>query len=116
MKSDDELVSPQDDLTETCDQLVKEESKNEHAVTTKAPVSPPASSNILNEPVSPHEYYQLQHRKSIHEPELQNSQSKVTNSSGEDVTYFKQNIVFSPSKGNANSAVTQGLVSEAFRK
>ena len=57
MKVDDELQSGQDGLTETCDQLVKEESKDGHAAPTKTPVSPPASSNILNEPVSPHEYY-----------------------------------------------------------
>lgn len=95
-----------------CDQLKAEEETKSASDTTKLQLSSLTSSNILNEPVISHEYYQLKHRKSIHDtgggnPELNNQHSKLTSSSGEDLA-----CKLSPNE----KTMTVATVSEAFRK
>lgn len=80
-----------------------------------------SSSNILNEPVAtPHDYYQLKHRKSIHdiggnpEQQLNYQTSKLTSSGGEmEGQNGSSSNKYSPT---ANKTMTVATVSEAFRK
>ena len=92
-------------LQALCDSIDNETDANEILQPEKK-----NSSNILNEPVSPHDY-QLVHRKSIHEyfsnPEMQQLSSKQ--SSADEV----KAMGMSPGKGKATM---MGTVSEAFRK